>query len=186
LEAELNNLKTQLSSFQMQVVSLEENLSRAKADKITSEEQHSLEKDQIVRDNQLKLRKEQEACQKSIFENQERSLNDMNILKDEFNEQRRNFENEKQYLMRELSAINDKWNNRESRPEDLERIRELEIEMVDKDHLVKKTKDEMMYFKREMLNREENYNQKFGAAPNVGVMQVIKNKDPKKNSKPGR
>ena len=110
----------------------------------------------------------------------------MNILKDEFNEQRRNFENEKQYLMRELSAINDKWNNRESRPEDLERIRELEIEMVDKDHLVKKTKDEMMYFKREMLNREENYNQKFGAAPNVGVMQVIKNKDPKKNSKPGR
>ena len=186
LQTELNNLKTQLSSFQMQVVSLEESMNRANADKITAEEQHSIEKDQIIRDNQLKLRKEQEACQKSIFENQERSLNDMNILKDEFNEHRRNFENEKQYLMRELSAINDKWNNRESRPEDLERIRELEIEMVDKDHLVKKTKDEMMYFKREMLNREENYNQKFGAAPNVGVMQVIKNKDPKKNSKPGR
>ena len=49
--------------------------------------------------------------------------------------------------------------------------------MIDKDHLVKKTKDEMMYFKREMLNREENYNQKFGVTPNIGVMQVIKSKD---------
>jgi hypothetical protein len=48
---------------------------------------------------------------------------------------------------------------------------------VEKDELVAKTKDEMMYFKREMLNREDNYNSKFNAKPVVGVMQVIKNKD---------
>jgi hypothetical protein len=33
--------------------------------------------------------------------------------------------------------------------------------MIAKDELVKQTKEEMMYFKREMLNREESYNQKF-------------------------
>ena len=49
--------------------------------------------------------------------------------------------------------------------------------MVDKDELVAKTKEEMLYFKREMLNREENYNQKFNRTPNVGVMQVLKGKD---------
>ena len=38
-------------------------------------------------------------------------------------------------------------------------------------------KDEMMYFKRELLNREENYNSKFNSKPNVGVMQVLKSKD---------
>ena len=27
---------------------------------------------------------------------------------------------------------------------------------------------------RELLNREENFNKRFGASPNVGVMQVIK------------
>lgn len=30
----------------------------------------------------------------------------------------------------------------------------------------------MAFFKRELLNREENYNKKFNANPVVGVMQV--------------
>ena len=46
-------------------------------------------------------------------------------------------------------------------PSDLERIRQLEEEMVDKDKLVKKTMEEMVYFKRELLNREENFNKRF-------------------------
>ena len=86
--------------------------------------------------------------------------------------------------------MNDKYLNRESRPEDIARIQQLEQEMVDKDHLVKKTKDEMMYFKREMLNREENYNVKFGGVqPNVGVMNVLPTKGSTKGSQkkpPGR
>jgi hypothetical protein len=49
--------------------------------------------------------------------------------------------------------------------------------MIDKDELVTRTREEMMYFKREMLNREENYNAKFNRQPNVGVMQVIKPKE---------
>ena len=65
-----------------------------------------------------------------------------------------------------------RWQNRESRPEDLARIAQLEREMVEKDELVARTREEMLYFKREMLNREENYNQKFNRQPNVGVMQV--------------
>ena len=34
----------------------------------------------------------------------------------------------------------------------------------------------MKYFKLELLNREENFNQKFGGGMNVGVMQVLKTK----------
>ena len=46
--------------------------------------------------------------------------------------------------------------------------------MVEKDDLVARTREEMIYFKRELLNREENFNSKFNRQPNVGVMQVIK------------
>lgn len=31
-----------------------------------------------------------------------------------------------------------------------------------------------MYFKREMINREESYNTKFNVSPVVGVMNVVK------------
>ena len=74
----------------------------------------------------------------------------------------------------EIEALHERYAARESRPEDLQRIAVLEREMVDKDALVKKTKEEMVYFKRELINREENFNQKFGSNPNVGVMSVIK------------
>ena len=38
---------------------------------------------------------------------------------------------------------------------------------------MKTTPDEMAYFKRELINREENFNSKFNAKPNVGVMNVL-------------
>ena len=73
--------------------------------------------------------------------------------------------------------------SRESRPEDVERIRFLEAEMVKKDAEIKSVREEMRYFKLELLNREENFNSKFakgnlggGGGMNVGVMQVIKPK----------
>ena len=55
--------------------------------------------------------------------------------------------------------------------------------MVEKDELVARTKEEMIYFKRELLNREENFNSKFSRQPTVGVMQVIKPKEEKEAGK---
>jgi chromosome segregation ATPase len=86
-------------------------------------------------------------------------------------------------LKGELEAMHERYLARESRPEDVERIQQLEREAVEKDALVKKTKEEMIYFKRELLNREENFNKKFNTNPNVGVMAVIK---PKGDAKGGR
>ena len=77
----------------------------------------------------------------------------------------------------DLEAMHERWLARESRPEDLEKIMEMGREMAEKDALVKKTKEEMVYFKRELLNREENFNKKFNNNVNVGVMSVIKPKD---------
>mmetsp|Transcript_9508 Transcript_9508/g.19347 ORF Transcript_9508/g.19347 Transcript_9508/m.19347 type:complete len:1073 (-) Transcript_9508:33-3251(-) len=83
-------------------------------------------------------------------------------------------------LQSDIETLNERWLARESRPEDLERIEHLERELIEKDTLVKKTREEMVYFKRELLNREENFNKKFNTNPNVGVMSVIKPKNPGK------
>ena len=76
-----------------------------------------------------------------------------------------------------VHALEERWRSRGSRPEDLDRINELEALVEEKDAIVQQTKAEMAFFKRELLNREENFNKRFGAAPNVGVMQVLKAKD---------
>ena len=56
-------------------------------------------------------------------------------------------------------------------------IAQLEKECEEKDELVKTTRDEMAYFKRELINREENFNSKFNAKPNVGVMNVLSRRE---------
>ena len=63
---------------------------------------------------------------------------------------------------------------RESRPEDIERIRQLAALCAQKDILVRKTQEEMKYFKLELMNREENFNKTFNRNPTVGVMSVVK------------
>ncbi len=78
---------------------------------------------------------------------------------------------------REYLLLEEKWALRESREEDITRISVLESELKEREDSLDKARDEMMYFKREMLHREETYNEKFGRSPVVGVMNVLKNKD---------
>lgn len=92
---------------------------------------------------------------------------------------RRDLQGKYDELNSEFMALQHRWETRESRPEDVARIEELTQQMKDMKRLVKKTQEEMIYFKRELLNREENFNKRFNANPNVGVMQVIKPKDAK-------
>lgn len=51
-------------------------------------------------------------------------------------------------------------------------MRVLEATLAEKDSIVAKTLEETAFLKRELLNREENYNKKFNANPVVGVMQA--------------
>jgi len=115
---------------------------------------------------------------KSMLKFQESEAeNTLEMVKSEFAEEKAEMEISIAEKNSELEAMHERWLARESRPEDLDTIRGLEMEMVEKDALVKKTKEEMIYFKRELLNREENFNKKFNTNVNVGVMSVIKPKD---------
>lgn len=43
---------------------------------------------------------------------------------------------------------------------------------------MRKTQEEMKYFKLELMNREENFNKTFNRKPTIGVMSVVKSKGP--------
>jgi|TARA_B110000090_G_scaffold209292_1_gene265423 hypothetical protein len=112
-------------------------------------------------------------------------------LNDEFLTVKSSMEQMHDELMANYQELKQRFLNRESKPEDLERIAMLEQLMVSKDEEIKRVKEEMRYFKLELLNREENFNSKFSRPNqtqlNVGVMQVIKPKNgSNKNKKKGQ
>ncbi|KAG7396359.1 hypothetical protein PHYBOEH_002442 [Phytophthora boehmeriae] len=104
----------------------------------------------------------------------EENLAETKQLSDQFEETRSVMAEKVAYLKASVEEWQDKYNRRESRSEDVLRIVELERLVVEKDALARRTLDEMAYFKRELLNREEMYNKTFARAPNVGMLQVLK------------
>ena len=72
-------------------------------------------------------------------------------------------------LSRALAALQYRFDNREPRPEDVARIRELEEYALAAEKARRKAVEEAKYYKLELLNREENYNKTFGRSPSVGV-----------------
>ena len=130
-----------------------------------------------------KIRMEKEGAERRILEANDRNAMELKTLKMEFREDCQKFEERMQLAKVEYEKLLNKYNNRDSRPEDIAKIKDLEDQMIEKDALVAKTREEMNYFKREMLNREEGYNKKFNVAPVVGVLDPTANKKKNGSSK---
>ncbi|XP_056344436.1 protein FAM184A isoform X3 [Oenanthe melanoleuca] len=81
-----------------------------------------------------------------------------------------------------LEEMEEKYKNRESRPEDLQLISELKDLIAERDQLIKKLIDDKKFYQLELVNRETNYNKMFNASPNVGVINPLV-KQKKKNDK---
>ncbi|KAI2652203.1 Protein FAM184A [Labeo rohita] len=84
--------------------------------------------------------------------------------------------------MDELEGTEEKFRNRESRPEDLQTIAELKDMVAERESLVKKLVDDKKFYQLELVNRETNFNKIFNANPNVGVINPLV-KQKRKNDK---
>ncbi|XP_062889885.1 protein FAM184A isoform X2 [Mobula hypostoma] len=80
-----------------------------------------------------------------------------------------------------LEEADEKYNNRESRAEDLQLISELKEMITERDQLMKKLVDDKKFYQLELVNRETNFNKVFNASPTVGVINPLAKK--KKNDK---
>ncbi|XP_026522044.1 protein FAM184A [Notechis scutatus] len=81
-----------------------------------------------------------------------------------------------------LEEMEDKYQNREPRPEDLQLIAELKDLIAERDQLIKKLIDDKKFYQLELVNRETNFNKVFNASPNVGVINPLV-KQKKKNDR---
>ncbi|XP_075124148.1 protein FAM184A isoform X2 [Leptodactylus fuscus] len=81
-----------------------------------------------------------------------------------------------------LTDMEEKYQNRESRPEDLQVISELKDMVAERDQLIKKLIEDKKFYQLELVNRETNFNKVFNASPNVGVINPLV-KQKKKNDK---
>uniref|UniRef100_A0AAZ3SPK3 Protein FAM184A/B N-terminal domain-containing protein n=1 Tax=Oncorhynchus tshawytscha TaxID=74940 RepID=A0AAZ3SPK3_ONCTS len=125
---------------------------------------------------------EQDLCKKH-----EREMAEMNAM---HNRETQNmlcdFNKAQELLKDKISALlegtEDKFRNRESRPEDLQVIAELKDMVTERESLVKKLVDDKKFYQLELVNRETNFNKVFNTSPNVGVINPLI-KQQRKNDK---
>nr|CCA21745.1 conserved hypothetical protein [Albugo laibachii Nc14] len=122
----------------------------------------------------VRIQDVESAAKEELRRTVEENMIETHALNDHFEGTITFMEGKMQELQIQLEEWKAKYINRDSRPEDLERIALLEDSIRHKNMLIRKTLDEMAYFKREMMNREEMYNKTFSKTPNVGLLQVLK------------
>ena len=61
-------------------------------------------------------------------------------------------------LSEKFLELQELYEDRPSRPEDLEMIRQLQEDIIQKDNLLKKAAEDMKFYKLELINREASYN----------------------------
>ncbi|CAD7923950.1 unnamed protein product [Amoebophrya sp. A120] len=90
------------------------------------------------------------------------------------NQIRADIEAEGEQLRARILELQQMFENRPSRPEDVEQIRLLHQECRDRETAFNQLRDEMQYYRLELVNREQNYNKVFGVSgPNVGVLNPV-------------
>uniref|UniRef100_A0A667X4Y4 Family with sequence similarity 184 member Aa n=1 Tax=Myripristis murdjan TaxID=586833 RepID=A0A667X4Y4_9TELE len=72
-----------------------------------------------------------------------------------------------------LEGTEEKFRNRESRPEDLQVIAELREMVSEREALVKKLVDDKKFYQLELVNREPGFNKVFNSSANVGVINPL-------------
>ncbi|XP_022080895.1 protein FAM184A-like [Acanthaster planci] len=78
-----------------------------------------------------------------------------------------------------LEEAEERYQSRDSRPEDLEHIARLKETVSEQEAAMQKLVDEKRYFQLELINRETNFNKVFNTNPNVGVLNPFAHKKKK-------
>ena len=103
----------------------------------------------------------------------EEQVKDVREMETEFGKASELMEERYRQLSERFGELQELYEGRPSRPEDLELIRQLQEEIAQKDALLRKAAEDMKFYKLELINREENFNKMFGTNPNVGVMNPL-------------
>ena len=87
---------------------------------------------------------------------------EMEGMQEDFAEATKLMTDEKNSIEAKFAMLQDLYEKRPSRPEDLDMIKDLDEQITQKDAFIKKQEDDMKFYKLELINREHSYNQMFG------------------------
>ena len=100
-------------------------------------------------------------------------ISETEALQGEFGKTQQLMEEKYRQLEARFGELQELYEGRPSRPEDLELMRQMQEDIAQKDNLIKKAAEDMKFYKLELINREESYNKMFGANPNVGLLNPL-------------
>uniref|UniRef100_A0AAQ5X2T0 Protein FAM184A/B N-terminal domain-containing protein n=1 Tax=Amphiprion ocellaris TaxID=80972 RepID=A0AAQ5X2T0_AMPOC len=169
LQEEVSRRKNHIAQLDHQIHTLNENISTLTKElelkgkevlKIRSEANQQIR----AHEQELTKRHERELAELSAVHSRETQ----NMLSD-FNKAQEVLKDKISALQILLEGTEEKFRNRESRPEDLQIIAELKDMVSERESLVKKLVDDKKFYQLELVNRETNFNKVFNASPNVGL-----------------
>ena len=76
-------------------------------------------------------------------------------------------------LNQKFMEVQGMYEARPSRPEDTELIKTLQDEILQREADLKKAAEDMKFYKLELINREQSFNNMFGNNPSVGLMNPM-------------
>uniref|UniRef100_M4ATR3 Family with sequence similarity 184 member A n=2 Tax=Xiphophorus maculatus TaxID=8083 RepID=M4ATR3_XIPMA len=173
LQEEVSRRKSHIAQLDHQIHTLNENISTLTRElelkgkevlKIRSEANQQIR----AHEQELMKRHERELTELSAAHSRETQ----NMLSD-FNKAQELLKDKISALQILLEGTEEKFRNRESRPEDLQVIAELKEMVAERESLVKKLVDDKKFYQLELVNRETNFNKVFNASPNVGVINPL-------------
>lgn len=131
---------------------------------VKEHQRRTAEIDMQYRDKERLLQDTLRKQMQRMIEEQSREIEDM---QGEFNNAGALLQEKYQQLDGKFHDIQELYEARPSRPEDLEMIQDQNEQITQKDAFIKKQEDDMKFYKLELINREQSYNQMFGTAPSV-------------------
>ena len=98
---------------------------------------------------------------------------ELNSLQEEFGNASKLMDSKYRMLNENFKELESIYQQRPSRPEDLELVKQLQDDILIKEQALKKAAEDMKFYKLELINREQSYNTMFGTNPNVGLMNPL-------------
>ncbi|XP_076435119.1 protein FAM184A-like [Babylonia areolata] len=186
----MEELQEEISQRETHIVKLKEELKRLQASilalnrTITDKDgdTHRVQKEMKEQMRQMEDRLKRE--HKHALDNQAADhLQESQEMVAQFNSAQELLKDKISELQIMLAEAEERYSQRDSRPEDLELIQQLREELQEKEMRVKQLIDEKRFYQLELVNRETNFNKVFNTAPNVGVLNPLTAKPRKKGDK---
>ncbi|GAB1603889.1 protein FAM184A-like [Argonauta hians] len=174
LEERIERHEKHVASIELENKKLNEFIEKLMGD-IEKQKSHHIQMQENFNLETLQLKDQMETARKREMENAEANyVGEMKKIVAEFSKSKELMSNTISTLTNDLKKVEEKFKNRESRPEDLEEIHKLRDEIYGKELQMKKVQDEKHFFQMELINRDTNFNKIFGSSLQVGLINPLK------------